>query len=109
MDKDFRNLVVDFENTLLDLKTSREFYSIRTAKYLTSFPVSSGRYLITYESIQYDIMSFIFFDTQNIDTYMYVYKKTPINNTQEIEVDISSGSKPLQIISNAQVVSVTAL
>lgn len=107
MDNGIVEIIGKFESELLDLKTAHNFLGVRTAQYTASSEVSSGRYRITYSGI--GIFSSIYLKNQAVDKNMYVMVKTPVNNTQDVEVYISSGTQPLQIISNRPVVSVSPI
>lgn len=109
MNNECIKILSSLESELLDIKTSKEFVGVKTAKYSSTQNVSSGKYRITYETGSEEIFSTIYLQNSNIDKNMYVFAKTPVSGIQDIEVYISSGTEPLQIVSNIPVVSVEAI
>lgn len=106
MNNECAKILSNLESELLDIKTSRKFAGVKTVKYSSSQNVSSGKYRITYETDDEEIFSAIYLQNNNIDKAMYVLAKTPVSDIQDIEVYISFGTEPLQIVSNIPVVSV---
>lgn len=112
MDNELAVLLKTLENDILELKTAKSYAGVRTAHYTTTANVTNGRYRITYESNGL-IMSKIFIANPNLTQFATISPKTPVNNTQDVEIYISEGSQqtvqPLQIISNIPVTSVARI
>lgn len=105
MDSGLPELLKNAENELLELKTSKSFLGVRTAKFTSIQAVTSGRYRVSYAAAT-DLISAFY--TKN-DTSSYVYSKTPVGNHQDIEVELSIASDTLEIISTQPVISVDPL
>lgn len=116
MQNEFSNRIKNIEDELLNLKTSSEYSSVRSASFTTTTNVYTGLYRIQYEPIDTHIFSIIYTGTSG-DEYGMPYTRTPSANSQVVEVSTTyfdNGSwvtfnTPLTILSNAKVVSVTRI
>lgn len=117
MAKDFEKMIKDAEDELLALKTSSPYSSIRSANFTNTMNVQTGYYRVTYKDVGEPIFSIV--EIGFVENYSGgVYSRTPVGNTQIIEVQttyynsqgqVVTTSAPLVIVSNAPVISVVRL
>lgn len=106
-----QNMLSRIEDGLLDLKTARQFVGVRTAKYSTSFMATSGKYNIVYASSG-PIFSSAYVENLTLDKFVYIAAKTPVGNTQKIDVSIGQGispNQPIKVVSNIEVLSINPI
>ncbi len=113
MDSSLEKSIKLVEQELTDLKTASEYTSVRSANFRSGYKVSVGLYKLTFAS-SYDILSMVYCsDASGMWGSGNIYARTPIGNTQIVEVGYSEfiipGSEtetvPMVVISNTPVIS----
>lgn len=106
---DLEQALKRIEQELTDLKTASEYTSVRSANFRSGFNVTVGLYKLTFES-SYDILSMVYCaNSSGVWGSGTIYARTPIGNTQYVEVGFSdyaqSSTVPMVVISNSRVIS----
>ena len=83
MQNEFDQRLKNMERELLDIKTASIYSSVKSAETSAGSQVRTGLYQITYESGDTNIMALMFLGYGN------VYPRTPIGDTQIIEIATS--------------------
>lgn len=118
MKQRFDEMVKNIEDELLALKTASEYASIRSTHFSASTLVRTGLYRITYNTSNNEIFSLVYCGTSG-SNWGRVYARTPVNNTQVVEVvtdvinpdtqEWETFSAPLAVASNVPVVSIVRI
>ena len=108
MDNELSNMMIDIERRLLALKTSRPFLGVKTARYASSFMATNGNYVITYAN-DGPILTTAYVENVDVDKFVDVVAKTPVGNTQVINVYLDPGiqqNQPIKVVSTQEVVNI---
>ena len=121
MNGEFETSIKNIEQEILALKTASTYSSIRSTQFSTSTQVTTGLYRITYDLNQDEVLSIIYSGVADegsldIDKWGVIYARTPVGNTQIVEVNNDyydgswkTASTTLVILSNCLVKNVERL
>lgn len=113
MKNQFADRIYFLERELLDLKTASEFTSTRSVNLKSTGLISTGLYEVTYGDGNAPIFTMVY---AGMDTYNWITPRTPIGNTQIIEVNTTRWNNDTQsyetfnnrlvVVSNRPIISI---
>lgn len=110
----FETKIKYIQEEILRLKTAKKYISVRSANYASSITVYTGLYRLTYEASDEPIVAIGYLGIAGTGRWLYPYMRTPINNTQIVEIDTTyfDGSSyitdryQLRVISNHKITNI---